>query len=159
MAVDYTALKTECQTNPLNLSDTASGLTLKAAYTAGADALCADILNKVRNSINIGRSDVKPQEVIEAIAVNQFAANITNIQSGWFESFSQLLSVQLVKVDAAGVSTDTRVMTNLLILLQNGSASETRLRNLATRKGSRAEQLFGENTIITDRDIISSRSA
>lgn len=159
MAIDYVALKTECQTNPNGYTDPTSGLTLQAAYTGGSDALCAQILNGIRQAINVGRSDVKPQEVVEAIAIGQFAANITAIQSSWFESFTQLLTVQLVTVDAAGVVTDRRVMTNLLLLLTNGSSSESRLRTLATRKGSRAEQLFGEGAALTDQDIIKARAA
>ena len=159
MAIDYAVLKTECQTNPNGYSDAASGLTLSQAFAAGADALCADILNRVRNTITIARSNVAPQEVIEAIRITDFVANATTIQASWFESFTQLLSVQLVNVDAAGVVTDKRVITNLLGLLTNGSASENRLRALATRKGSRAEQLFGEGTQLTSADVLQARSA
>lgn len=148
MAVDLLALKNECLNDP-----TALGLT--APYNAGQDSIVADLLNRVRNAINIPRSDVSPQEVIEAIRITDFVANATTIQSSWFESFTQLLSVRLIKTD----NTDTRVLTNLLGLLVNGSASETRLRAVGLKKGSRIEQLFGEFEFVTVTQVSLSHSA
>lgn len=163
MTIDYATLKAECQTNPNGYTFTDQQAnttqTLVQWFAAGADAVCADILNKIRSTIDIARSNVTPQEVIEAIAINQFAANITTIQSSWFESFIQLPTVQLLKVAANGTVSDTRVMNNLLLLLTNGSSSETRLRALATRKGSRAEQLFGEGIMLSASDITTARNS
>ena len=159
MAIDFLALKNECINNPNNYSDPTTGLTLTQAWVGGFDQVCVNILNRVRNSITIGRSDVAPSEVIEAIAINQFVSNVPVIHASWFESFSQLPAVRLVSVDANGVSTDSQVMKNLMLLLANQSASENRLRALATRKGSRTEQLFGEGTVLVPDHIITARSA
>ena len=143
--VDLQQLRTECLTNPngYTYTDTASGttLTLSQWYAAEADNIVAEILNTTRAGIVIYRSDVTPQEVTEATAVANFvpAGSQTLYGAAWYKNFGSLPVVRLLTKTGA----DSRVMTNLLLLLTNGSASENRLRALGSRSGSRAEQLWG----------------
>lgn len=159
MAIDYGALKAECQNNPnaYSYTDTASNTTLTLAqwYAAGADAVCAAILNRRRGAITIPRSDVVPQEILEAIRIQDLNTTTNIVAGSWFESVMQSPTMRLLKTDG----TDTRVLTNIMFLLSNGSGSEARLRALATRTGSRAEQLFGEATVISTADMIAARAA
>ena len=146
--VNIAQLRTECLTNPNGYSytDPGSGTTQTLAqwYAAGADNIVAEILNTTRAGIAIYRSDVTPQEVTEATAVANFvpAGSQTLYGAAWYKNFGSLPVVRLLTKTGA----DSRVMTNLLLLLTNGTASENRLRALGSRSGSRAEQLWGCTT-------------
>lgn len=144
--VVLTELRTECQTNPNNYSYTdpfAGTKTLAQWYAAGDDTIVAKILNQTRAGITIYRTDVAPDEVKEAVAIGQLTtsatAAVSSLQAAWLNAFFSGSSVRLL-TKAGG---DTRVLTNLLAVLTNASASETRVRALGSRTGSRAEQLWG----------------
>ena len=117
----------------------------------GNDQGLADMLNLARAAIVMPRPDVSPLEVLEAISVQDFvAANAQTILMGsWLESLTQFQQIRILKENGS----DTRVMTNLMRFLVNGSQSEVRLRALASRSGSRAEQLFGVGTNVSPMDI------
>jgi hypothetical protein len=159
--VNLTQLRTEITNNPLGLTDAGitggSGQTMTQAYTAGFDGIVVGILNLKRASISVTRSDVTPQEVIEAIQIGQLTsganASIAALQGAWLNGFFGLSAVRLLNPNG----TDTRVLTNLLAILTNGSSSETRLRALGSRQGSRVEQLFCEFLSITDQTIVQVR--
>jgi hypothetical protein len=159
-------LRTELQTDPLAYG-------YAAQITAGSDTNVATLVNLVRNgttvpkssngqaigtagaAVVVARVDVTPQEVIEAIAVVDFAATPAGVNNitwagSWFESMMQLRAVTLLK--AADLS-NTRVMTNILKLLTNGSASETRLTAVGQRNGSRAEKLFGAGVVVSTDEV------
>lgn len=141
--VDIAQLKAECLTNPNNYSYTdpsAGTKTLTEWFLAGDDTIVANILNRTRAGITIYRTDVTPQEVTEAIAVANFvpAASQNIYSAAWFHNFGSLSAVRLLTKAGA----NTRNMTNLLAILTNASASETRLIALGSRTGSRAEQLW-----------------
>ena len=110
----------------------------------------AAALNLRRSTISMPRPDVAPLEILEAINLSDFLSNTNTYWSSWFESLTQFPAVRVLKTDGS----DTRVMSNLLKLLTNGSASESRVRALAVRDGSRAEQLWGVNTVIGTQDVI-----
>jgi hypothetical protein len=138
-------IKTELTTDPM-----AYGYAALIADT-NMPALAA-ALNLRRASITMPRPDVTPLEILEAIRVTEFitANNQNYLMSGWFESLCQYPSVRILKENG----TDTRIMQNLMTILANGSASETRLRALAVRQGSRAEQPWGVNVIIGVQEVI-----
>lgn len=141
--VDIAQLKAECLTNPNNYSYTdpkAGTKTLTQWFLAGDDTIVANILNTVRAGITIYRTDVTPQEVTEAIAVANFVAagSQNSYSAAWYHNFGSLSAVRLLTKAGA----NTRNMTNLLAILTNASASETRLIALGSRTGSRAEQLW-----------------
>lgn len=169
--VDLQQLRTECTTNPNGYSytDTTSGTTLTLAqwYAAGADNIVAEILNTTRAGIAIYRSDVSPNEVKEAITIGQLTssatASIAALQGAWLNAFFGGEPVRL-KTKAGA---DARVLTNPLAVLTNGSSSETRVRALAERSGTRAEQLWGcatsndhgcENVVVQPFHVAQARS-
>lgn len=144
--VNLVELRTECLTNPNNYSYTdpsAGTKTLTQWYQAGDDTIVAAILNQTRAGITIYRTDVAPDEVKEAVALGQLTtsatAAVSSLQAAWLSAFFSGSSVRLL-TKAGG---DTRVLTNLLAVLTNASASETRVRALGSRTGTRAEQLWG----------------
>ena len=137
--MDLVALKSELLTDPNSYG--------YAPYVAiGSCGELADILNKVRNEITVPLASVTPLEILEAIALTDFLADKTNLWAAWFECLCQYPSIRILKDNGS----DTRVMTNINKLLVNGSSSETRIRALASRKGSRAEQLFSVNVTPAD---------
>jgi hypothetical protein len=144
MSIDYAALKTELQTDPNSYG--------YAQYiTSGQDSVLADMLNLARAAIQLPRPNVPPSELLEAISVDDFiaSANQTILHGSWLESLLQFQSIRILKENGS----DTRVMTNIMKILKNGTASETRVRTLAVRNGSRAEQLFGPGVSITHMDV------
>ncbi len=155
MAINYTTLKTECQTNPNGYSD--SGFTLAQAYSGGFDQLCANMLNASRAAVQIKRADISPSEIFHALDLTDLVTNAGATANSYLESLlTAPYNLRLVNDDG----TNTPVQTNVLALLKTGSsATKTRLVALQTRDGSRAEQLFGAGTFITALDIVQSRSA
>jgi hypothetical protein len=135
-------LQSELLTDPTSLG-------YAALRTAHNYVGLAAVLNLARAGISFPRPDVTPLEILEAIKVTDFVSNPNVLYASWFESLTQFSSVRILKTDGA----DTRVMTNLMTILANGSASETRLRALASRLGSRAEQLWGMGSTVSVMDI------
>jgi hypothetical protein len=145
MTVNLAALKTELLTDPNSY-----GYSPLIADTNNP-ALAA-MLNFPRAAISMPRPDVTPLELLEAIKVTDFipSGQQSILHGSWFESLAQFPSIRILKENG----TDTRVMTNLMTILVNGSASETRLRALAVRAGSRIEQLFGVGISVTVQEVI-----
>jgi hypothetical protein len=133
MPIDYIALKTELTTDPNSYG-------YAPLVAVGSCGELADMINRVRNNITVPLASVTPAMLLEAISVDDFivTANQTILMGSWFESLLQFANIRVLKDDG----TDTRVLTNIMKILKNGTASETRVRALASRKGSRAEQLF-----------------
>jgi hypothetical protein len=148
MTINLQTLKTELLTDP-----NAYGYAALIADTNNP-ALAA-MLNLPRAAIQMPRPDVTPLEILEAIKVTDFvpSAQQTILHGSWFESLTQFPSVRILKENGS----DTRVMTNLMTILTNGSASETRLRALAIRAGSRIEQLFGVGVTVSVQEVIDSQ--
>lgn len=129
-------LRTELLSDPLTLGYNAAGRN---------DTDIAQKINRKRASIQIARSDVLASEIIEAIDITELLASATVIQAAWFESFTQIpIGLRLLKDDLS----NTRVISNLLQILKNASASENRIKALGQRNASRAEQLWGEGFTI-----------
>lgn len=105
----------------------------------------ANALNLARAAIVFPRADIAPLELIEAINVTDFVSNANSLSGTYLNALLQLDSIRILKADG----TDTRVLTNIMKILSNGSQSEARIRALASRTGSRAEQLWGMGTSIT----------
>lgn len=137
-----TELRTEIQTDP-------NGYGYAALMSIGDLAGTAALINKPRATIPIPRPDVTPLEILEAINVTDFVSNANSLYATWFGALMDYPQIRILKPNG----TDTRVMSNILKLLANGSQSETRIRNLASRPGSRAEQLWGEGAVVTVQDL------
>lgn len=135
-SMDYVALKAEIDNDP-----TALGLVL--LRNAGNDQGIADALNLVRQAINIDRDLVPAYEVVEAMVASEYAslsaAEKTRIQTivGAGTIYVKGPNTRAAFAAAFGAGTTSRA--NLLALQQ--------------RKGSRAEQLWGSGTAITNSDV------
>lgn len=141
-----TILKTEITTDPLALG-----------YAGKSDAEIADLLNLLRATITIRRANIAPNEVLEAIDSRDFETAPNAIHVAWFESITQLRTIRLENDDGSA----TRALGNLRRLLQaaDTQGSRTRLAALATRIGSRAEQLLGGGVVVTHIDVADARNA
>jgi len=142
MAIDLAVLKTELVTDPL-------GLGYAPKVSKGSCGELADILNKVRNTITVPLAVISAIDLLEAIRVQDFIAgsNQTPLQAAWFQGLLRAESIRILKDNG----NDSQILKNIMTLLVNASASETNVRALASRKGSRAEQLFSMN--ITPADV------
>jgi len=164
MAIDHVALKSELINDPATLG-------YAPFFAAGNDTGLTNILNFNRDgvtacpenavvgaAISIKRPDVSPSEILEAIDIRDFpaspaaVANIPLAQS-WLESVTQFASIRFTKEDG----TKTTARKNIDRLVGNGNLSQDRLDAIATRFGSRAEQLFGAGTSVTLQDIATAR--
>jgi hypothetical protein len=134
MAVILAELKTELLTDP-------NGYGYAPLVAVGSCGELADMINKIRDGIIVPLATITPIDLLEAIAVDDFVTAQTLLMGSWFESLTQFPSIRILRDNG----NDTRVMTNIMKVLKNGTASETRVRALASRKGSRAEQLFSVN--------------
>lgn len=160
MPVNYAALKTELQTDPASLG-------YSSFVAIRNDVALASILIFVRDgstvcpvngvagaSITVRRSNVKPDEILEAIDIRDFPVSPTGVNSiplaqSWLESITQFSTVRLANTDG----TKTTVRKNIDRLVDNVQGSQTRLDTVAERRGSRSEQLFGENVAVTSTDV------
>jgi hypothetical protein len=131
-----------------------SGLGYSALRTAHNYVGLAAAINLPRAGITFQRPNVSPLEILEAINVDDFVATANQqiLMGSWFESLTQFPSIRVLKDNGD----DTRVMTNIMKVLKNGTASETRVRALSVRLGSRAEQIWGQGVTVTVADITGS---
>lgn len=160
MAIDYVALKSEFQNDPGSLG--------YSSYLAVRnDVALAAIINFVRNgttacpvngvvgtAVTVRRADCNPREILEAIDIRDFAATPTGVTNNtftasWFESITQLSRIRLANAD--GTKTVTR--KNIDRMVNDVQSSQTRLDAVAVRSGSRAESLFGNDTLVTSADV------
>lgn len=151
------ALKTELQSDP-------RGYGYAQWITAGSDNNLAATINTIRDGtagtvptnptaaggaasgiISVKRPDISVDELMEAIAATDLAA-VNSLQQEYFQILLSRPQVQLLKADG----TDTRRWTNLKLGIGNAGGSQTRLTALASRPGSRAEELFGQAVSSSD---------
>lgn len=112
----------------------------------------AELLNRVRANISIVRTDVTPGEIRRCILVEEFITGQTILMGSWFESLMQSTSNDIVLKNPDG--TNANDLKNLKRMLVNNSASENAVVAIATRSGSRSEQLWGEKTSISVQEVI-----
>jgi hypothetical protein len=152
VAIVYSALKVEIVSDPQTYG-------YAAFVTAGEPENVAAALNKIRNgtdgelAISINRAAIAPMELMEAIDIRDLniggQLNAT-LCGSWLESALQSVAPLRLR-DAAGAK--TRVRQNIDRILNDTNGSQTRFDAVAIRFGSRAEQLFGEGTVITGADV------
>lgn len=116
-------------------------------------------INAIKQTIDVPRTDVAPSEILEAIDIRDLAyPNTTTLPAasqplanGWWESISsQSGQIRMQKDDGS----DTTVLKNLkLLLVATGQGSQARVIALSTRKGSRAEQLFGTGFAVAESQV------
>lgn len=143
MAIDYAALKAEIDTDPNVYGYAVHVLT-------GNDQAVANLLNQVRDAIQIERADIGSGEIFHAIDIMDL---VNNPGASVLEYFNVLMHmphpVRLLNDDGSA----TPVKANVIALFKAGTATLTRLAALEKRAGSRAEELFGAKTRISSFDV------
>jgi len=169
MPVNHAALRSELDTDPAQLG-------YEPAWSNGTDNVVASLLNFPRDgvtaapngvvgaAIQVRRADVMPAEILEVIDARDFqsetdagASESPNMDAAYFASVMQ--SQQSLRLEFDDGSA-TRVLTNLRRFLQNPGpqGSRDRLLSIVRRTGSRAEQLFGGGSVVTDADVAAARA-
>ena len=148
MTISFPALKTEIQTDP-------RGYGYAPLVAAGSDSLVATLLNKVRDgtdgfaAITIRRGDIKSSELFESITAADWNAIATQGSRDWLQSIANIPTLRL-QLDNGS---DTNILAGLKLLFGAGTVTRTNLIAIATRSGSRTEELFGVGIAVTDQDI------
>lgn len=138
--MDYQALRTEVLTDSLTTAN-ATGWNTGSGYLRPYAQLTDDLAAQKLNALDTGRtqrrSDILASEVLEAIDARDFIANANVLQASYFESVTQNASIRLLNADGS----DTRLLGNLVLAVNNTQGSQTRLRALAVRTVSRQQEL------------------
>lgn len=147
------ALKTEITTDPVAIGYNSNNDVTNQNWIA-----IKNKINAVSQSINVPRTDVAASEILEAIDIRDLSYPNTGtlpaasqpIANSWFESITQRDAIRLQKDDG----TDTTVIKNIkLLLVAAGQGSQARITALSTRRGSRAEQLFGTGFVVVEQQV------
>lgn len=160
MPVTLPALKTELQTDPQNYgyapfvairNDTVLALLINFKPR---DGVTLPPFGNVGPAVQVKRGNVPPVEILEAIDVRDFLASPAGVNSiplaqSWLESITQYSTIRLANADG----TKTQVRKNIDRLVGDAQGSQTRLDAVAVRFGSRAEQLFGENSVVSVQNV------
>lgn len=136
MAIDYLVLKTEIETDP-------TGIGYAPQVALGSDTGVADLINQIRDTIELFRDGIGAAEVFEAVNAVDFGT-LTALQTA---KLSLILSQPALSLRGANI----RTMLGDIFLV--GSQTRINLIALAKRKASRAEQLFGYNISIAHVDV------
>jgi hypothetical protein len=161
MSIDPVALRNEIVNDLTALGLKAMVATAEGGTSLGStrDADIVGALNLARVSIQVKRSDITGQEVLQAITVADYtalpgtptAAQLSSERRylAWLTGLCAVPTVRLLNDDG----TDGPVIANLKAMFAPGTGTLTRLQALQTRNGSRAEQLFGAGAAVTVSDV------
>lgn len=136
--IDYAILKTELTTDP-------RGYGYALFWADGSDWQLADLINQIRTTINIDRGLVDANEIFECIV----PAEWIGLSAQEKERVQLILSMGTV--NTKGLNTRAAFQA----AFGAGTTTRTNLLALLTRRGSRAEELFG--TSISWDDIAKAR--
>ena len=126
-----------------------NGYGLVALRDAGNDQGISDALNLVRTGANggpaitVNRGTISTQELVEAVVQSEMPTNAS--QRDWL---IMLASGTRVRVD-----TGSTARAGLLAIFGAATTTRANLTAVSSRPGSRAEQLFGVGTQITNADV------
>lgn len=114
-------------------------------------------INLVRNAITIQNSMVEKADVVSATLFGAYNA-LTADEQSWLQWITQTAG------DELSVSSDLRIHLlgeggNSIWAVGDRPTMEAAMLAIFDRDGSRAEELFGENTVITRDDWLAARDA
>ena len=136
--MDLTALKAELLADPLGLG-----------LAALSDGFAAEALNAVRQSIDVARGVIPSYEIVNATTPTEWTA----LSSAEKQRYQTLTGAGQVDSGNANVRAAFQAM------FAAGTATRTALTALLTRKGGRAEQLFGAGVRVDLTDVAEARRA
>ena len=138
--MDLTVLKAELLADP-------AGLGYAPLLAAGQDGTLADALNLVRDGIDINRGVIPAYEIVNATTPAEWAA----LRAAEKQRYQTLTGAG--QVDSANAN----VRAAFQAMFAASTATRTALVVLLTRKGSRAEQLFGAGAMVDHMAIAEAR--
>lgn len=142
MAINYTALKTEIQTDPKVLG--------YAPFVAsGSDWQIANLLNTVgASNEKVNQQYVQPRLVVGCIVYTEWATVAVELRQ----------YLQMVLQDQVDVN-NVQVKAAFQAAFAVGSVTRTNITALLNRSASRAEALFGAGTVIAASDVAIARAS
>ena len=138
--MDLAILKAELLADP-------AGLGYAPLLAAGADGTVADLLNAVRDTISIDRGVIPSYEIVNATAPAEWTA----LSASEKQRYQTLTGAG--QVDSGNIN----VRAAFQAMFAAGTATRTALVALVTRKGSRAEQVFGPGVVVDFMSIAEAR--
>jgi hypothetical protein len=138
--MDYLALKNEFITDPKSYG-------YSEFWSNGQDWKLAELINQVRDSIQINRDIVSSYQIFEAMVPEEWAA--LSVQ----EKQRIQIILSMGEISTKGVNTRAAFQAAFAA----GTVTRTNLITLLTRKGSRAEELFGAGISVSWDDVARSR--
>ena len=101
--------------------------------------------------ILVKRKDIRPSEILEQVAQADFVAAPNALLVANYESCTQSPDpLRLVADDGS----DTRILQNLKQCFGAGTATRTRLNDMAARRGSRAQELLKDlSVVLTEAEV------
>ena len=140
--MDLAALKAELLADPL-------GLGYAPMLAGGQDSTLAGALNAVRQTIDINRGVIPSYEIVNATTPTEWTA----LSSAEKQRYQTLTGAG--QVDSANAN----VRAAFQAMFAGGTATRTALTALLTRKGSRAEQLWGAGAYVDFMAVCEARRA
>lgn len=131
--MDYAALKAELDTDP-------GGLGYGPHLASGNDIALVDLLNAINPAISVPRDLIPSYEIFEAIVPTEWSA----LSAQEKQRIQVILSMG--QVDVRGTNTKNAFIE----AFAGGTQTRANLIALATRPGSRAEELFGQSVSLDD---------
>lgn len=137
--VDYTALKTEINTDPKGLG-----------YSGKSDYEISVLMNTAgASSETLFKSYTPTEDLVACIVRSEFDA----LAAAGKTYLDMVFQAPKVKTG------DATLRTQMGALFAAGTTTRTNLTNSASRAATRAEILFGENAYITDQDVAIARNS
>ncbi len=134
MTISAAALKSELTTDP-------TGIGYAAAWANGTDWQLRDLLNAIQPSITVFRGTIDGREIVAATTPSEFLTLTTAQQNLYIAICSA----------SGGVDTSSNLVRSAFAAMFGANTStRAALVAIASRNGSRAEQIFGAAVALTD---------
>jgi len=140
MAIDLVALNTEITTDP-------TGRGYAPFVSSGHTQGVADLLNEKQSAIRMDNF-VTGTQLLEAVVTTDYPTTSAEQDKRdlWRDVLAAVISEGTINANA------TRIKTHVLQVF-SGAATRSNLAALQTRDGSRAEVLFGRDSVVTHRNV------
>jgi hypothetical protein len=137
-------------TNPTHLTELSTELSTDPSslgYAGKQPGEVRDIINLTRDTIDIDREHVPASELQSAVIGSEFVSLSNITQRGW-------LAIVGLGSDPGVPVGNTNIRGQIAAIWGAGTTTRSNLVALQTKKGSRAEQLWGERSFVTHQAII-----
>lgn len=132
-----TQLRTEITTDPTSLG-------YASPLAAGNHAQVATLLNQPRGAISVEKVYVTSRDLIATLVPGEYTA-LTQAQRDYLALLPALGTVD--------IRTGSSLRNALNAVFAAGTGTRTAYTALASRNGSRAEQLFGVDTVVVSNEV------